>query len=239
MIPVLKTIWIYSWAGLLTLVLFLPVTLSAFLGSTGNLAFVFCKIWAGGMLWAARVRVRVIGAEKIEKGRAYVIMASHQSHFDIPALMMVPYLRFRWIIKKELRKIPLFGLALDLSHNIFIDRSNLEAAIASIDRGMDRLPPGVGVLFFPEGSRSGDGRIQEFKKGGFVLAIDRNLSILPIAINGSRRVMPKGALSFKPGLIEVVVDDPIETARLTRVKLDELARTTRTVILANFKPEFP
>jgi len=97
----------------------------------------------------------------------------------------------------------------------------------------------VSVMFFAEGTRSPDGRIQEFKKGGFIMALEKGLPILPITVNGSRKVLPKKSLVFRPGPIEVVVADPIVTTSYTRDQLPELMDRTRQVIISNFKPDYP
>ena len=235
-IDVFKVMWLALWAILATIVLFIPITLAATFSSTGNLAFNLSKLWAWALLIATRVRTRIVGKEKIKKGQTYIIISNHQSQFDILALVTRLGIQFRWIIKKELLKIPLFGYALLASRNIFIDRSNTKESIESINRGMKRLPKGTSIMVFAEGTRSPDGKIHPFKKGGFVLAIDYGLPILPITINGSRKVLPKGSVVFTPGEIEVIVGDPIDTKGYTRESLPELMERTRQDIVSSFKP---
>ncbi len=234
---VLKVLWLGFWAIVATLVLFIPITLAATFSSTGNLAFNLSKLWAWVLLISTGVKTRIIGKEKIKKGQTYIIISNHQSQFDILALVTRLGIQFRWIIKKELLKIPLFGYALLASRNIFIDRSNTKESIESINKGMNRLPRGTSVMVFAEGTRSADGKIHDFKKGGFVLAIDYGLPILPITINGSRKVLPKGSVVFTPGEIEVIIGDPIDTTGYTRERLPELMHRTRQVIVSSYKPE--
>lgn len=234
-----KILWLDFWLGLATLTLFAPVTVSPFLDSTGNLAFSLSKVWAWIMLKVTGVRPGIRGREKIRKGQSYIIIANHQSHFDPLALVTTLRIQFRWIAKKELLKVPLFGHALYASRNIFIDRSDKKKSITSIHEGMNRLPAGVSILFFAEGTRSPDGKIQEFKKGGFVTAIEKGLPILPVTINGSRKVLPKGSTVFYPGPIEVVVGDPIEGGNYTADTVGELVKKTRDTIISNFNPDYP
>ena len=163
---------------------------------------------------------------------------NHQSEFDILALVTTLGIQFRWIIKQELRKVPMFGYALYAARNIFIDRSDPSRAVQSIHAGVDRLPAGVSVMFFAEGTRSADGSIQAFKKGGFMLAIEKGLPVLPVTVNGSRRVLPKKSLVFHPGPIEVVVSDPIPT-RGYHETMPALIERTRQAIIGNFRPGFP
>ncbi|MBN2297461.1 MAG: 1-acyl-sn-glycerol-3-phosphate acyltransferase [Deltaproteobacteria bacterium] len=234
-----KVFWISVCAGLATVVLFLPITVSALLSSTGNLAFSVSRLWAHFMLLATRVRVKIQSRDRIEHGRSYIIISNHQSDYDILALVTSLGIQFRWIIKQELKSVPLFGYALYASRNIFIDRSNPASAIVSIHKGMDRLPEGASVMFFAEGTRSMDGKIQPFKKGGFVMAMDKGLPILPVTVNGSRRILPKKSLIFTPGTIEVAVGEPIETKGYTTDQLPELMDRTSQVIISQYNPDYP
>ncbi len=234
-----KVIWICLCAVFISLVLFVPVTLAAVTSSTGNLAFTISKQWARFMLLVTGVKVVIKNREKIRPGVSYIIISNHQSYYDILALVTTLGIQYRWIIKKELRKVPLFGYALYVSRNVFIDRSDSRKAIESIRAGLDRLAPGTGVMVFAEGTRSPDGTVREFKKGGFVMAIDNGFPILPVTVNGSRKVLPKKSLVFRPGVIEIVVADPIETIGLTREDLPSLMERTRNVIIGNIRPEYP
>jgi len=225
-------------AVIATIVLFIPITGAALMSSTGNLAFTLSKLWAFFMLKVTGVKVVIRNRDKVSRGAQYVIISNHQSMYDILALVTSLGIQFRWIIKKELRGIPLFGYALYVSRNIFIDRSNSSKAIESIHKGMDRLPPGTSVMFFAEGTRSSGNTIGEFKKGGFIMALEKGFPILPVTVNGSRRVLPGKSLVFNPGTIEVVVGDPIEAADFSRDTLKDLVDTTREVIVGNFRPDY-
>jgi 1-acyl-sn-glycerol-3-phosphate acyltransferase len=228
-----KIFWIYFWAVTMTLLLFFPIVLASLLSSTGNLAFSISKIWARVMLLISAARVEIIGKEKIVKGASYVIISNHQSVFDILAIVTSLGIQYRWTIKKEVLKIPFFGHALYASRNIFIDRGNLEVARASIRKGLDRLPAGASVMFFVEGTRSSDGRLLDFKKGAFVVALEKSYPLLPITVNGSRKVLPKGSIVFTPGKITVTVGDPIETGGYTHDTMPGLMVKTRAVIQKN------
>lgn len=234
----IKIVWIYFWAVLATLILFLPIVISSFINQTGNFTFFLCRIWSRIILFVSGVRVRITGKNRIKPGQSYVIISNHQSLFDIPALMQLGA-QFRWVIKKELRKIPLFGFALYTARHIFIDRSNREAAIRSIQEGVKRLPKGVGVLFFAEGTRSPDGKIHPFKKGGFALAVRGRLPVLPVTVIGSRKVLPKKSIVFTPGKIEVVVSDPIDVKKFSDEEVDSLKEKTREIIVRTFHQEHP
>ena len=235
---IIRVAWLFLWALMATLILCIPVIIAALLSRTGNLAFSLSKIWAYIMLAVSFVRTEIKNKAKIVKGQSYIIISNHQSQYDILALVTTLGIQFRWIGKKEVLKIPIFGYALYASRNIFIDRSNTASAIESINKGMERLPKGASVMVFAEGTRSDDGRIHEFKKGGFMAAIRRQLPILPVTVNGSRRVLPKGDLVVKPGKIQVVVGDPIETDGYTTDTVQKLIDKTRKVVMANFDPKY-
>lgn len=207
----LKATWILFWAVLLTLILFLPIVISALAGKRGDAAFHGTQIYAWIILRVCGIRLRVSGKEHIQPGQRYVILSNHASYFDPPALVLALGLQYRWVIKKELRKVPLFGLALETSRNLFIDRSKGADALESIKQGVAQLPDGTGILLFPEGTRSWDGRMLPFKKGGFVIARDGRLPILPVTIRGSHDRLPKGTAAFSPGQIEIFIHPPVNT----------------------------
>jgi 1-acyl-sn-glycerol-3-phosphate acyltransferase len=230
--------WLGLWAGIATIILGIPVMIAGLLSRTGNLAFSISKLWAYTMLAVSFVRTEIKNKDKILKGTSYIIISNHQSLCDIIVLITTLGIQYRWIIKKEILKLPIFGYALYASRNIFIDRSNTTSAIESINKGFDRLPKGVSVMVFAEGTRSPDGQIHEFKKGGFITAVARKISILPVTVNGSRRVMRKGSFTLKPGKIQVVIGNPIDTSGYTNDTIPELIDKTRQTIMANFNPEY-
>jgi 1-acyl-sn-glycerol-3-phosphate acyltransferase len=230
----MKIGWLFSWLVIATLLVFPPITLVSLFSKTGNGMFQLARFWAWLILKVSAVHIVVRGADKIDRSRSYMIISNHQSHFDGPALAWgLGGLQFRWIAKKELLDIPFFGHCLNSSRNIFIDRSNRESANASIQKGMEMLPAGAGVMCFAEGTRSDTGRVGAFKKGGFRAALQREMPILPITINGSRYVLPKGSLLFRRGIIELVIADPIETVGKSPHDLDELIKITRQTIISN------
>ncbi len=234
----IRVAWLGLWAAMATIILGIPVMLAGLLSRTGNLAFSISKLWAYTMLAVSFVRTEIKNKAKILKGTSYIIISNHQSLYDIIALVTALGIQYRWFIKKEVLKIPIFGYALYASRNIFIDRSNTARAIESINKGIDRLPRGVSIMVFAEGTRSPDGQIHEFKKGGFVTAVRRKIPILPVTVNGSRRVLPKGSLEVKPGKIQIVIGDPIDTSGYSTDTVQELIDKTRQAVMANFEPGY-
>ncbi|WP_336365669.1 lysophospholipid acyltransferase family protein [Marinobacter sp. C2H3] len=233
LLRLVKAAWIIAWAILMTLILFAPITLAALLGKRGDAAFRGTQIYAWVILTVCGIRLRVHGREHIQPGQRYVILSNHASYLDPPALVLALGLQYRWVIKKELRRIPLFGLALETSRNLFIDRSRGADALDSIKQGVAQLPDGTGILLFPEGTRSRDGNLLPFKRGGFVIARDGGLPILPVTVAGSHRCLAKGRAAFTPGVIDVVIHPPVAAGG---IPMDALIAQVRDTV-ASALPE--
>jgi 1-acyl-sn-glycerol-3-phosphate acyltransferase len=182
---------------------------------SGNAVMVLARVWSRLLLAVSRVRVTVRLHGTLSGGQAYVFAANHTSSVDIWALFVVLPVNFRFIAKKQLGRIPLFGWAMAAGRFIFIDRQNPAAARRSIARAAERIRSGTSVAIFPEGTRSRDGSLGPFKKGGGHLAAEAEVPIVPIAIRGGREVMPRGTFLLRPGHVHVDVGAPIPTDRST------------------------
>ena len=189
-------------------------------------------IWARFLCWIIGVTVEVRGLEKIDLSRPYIFAANHQSQFDIFALQGYSGFDFRWMAKKELFRIPLFGWGMKLAGYIPVDRSGGKKALKSLDEAAQRIAGGTSVIIFPEGTRSRDGEIHPFKAGGMVLAIKSKVPLVPVAIHGTYEVLPKGKLLAKPGNVIIIIGDPIETAGYTKKQKQELAERLHDAVLA-------
>jgi 1-acyl-sn-glycerol-3-phosphate acyltransferase len=162
-------------------------------------------------------------------------MANHQSNFDIPVLLGHLKVQFRWLAKVELFKIPVFGRAMRKAGYISIDRYHRESAFNSLKVAASKIKSGVSVLIFPEGTRSRDGKIRPFKKGGFVMAIDSGVPIVPVVITGTRAIMPKGRFRVYPGDVSMAIHKPIGTSTYTRETKEALMEKVRRVICDDFE----
>jgi 1-acyl-sn-glycerol-3-phosphate acyltransferase len=202
------------------------------LDPSGDRVVDLARLWSRAVLWVAGVRVNVEARGKLVPGQAYVFMANHLSTVDIWALFVALPIPVRMIAKKQLGAIPLFGWAMRAGRFIFIDRHNAAAARRTIDHATERIRAGASVLLFPEGTRSRDGQLQAFKKGGFHLAIDAGAPIVPVALRGTRELMPRGALGLKPGRVTVIIGDPIPTEGLTGDDRNALLDRVRNEIAA-------
>jgi 1-acyl-sn-glycerol-3-phosphate acyltransferase len=190
----------------------------------------YARFWARVSLRLAGVRLEVEGGGGLRDGEAVVYMPNHQSNADILALFAGLPGQFRWLAKEELFRIPLFGYAMHRTGYIPIDRSDRRKAMQSMVEAARRIAEGASVVVFPEGTRSPDGHLLPFKKGGFLLAIEAQAPIVPVAIHGSRAVVPKGRWSLRGGTIRVSIFPPVPTAGLSAAARDALMERVRTPI---------
>lgn len=174
-------------------------------------AQVFPRYWGRILCRLAGVRVRVEGMTNLDPRQTYIFAANHCSQYDIFSFQGYFPHDFRWIGKKELFRIPIFGQAMHRLGYIAIDRSHGRQALQSLDEAAKRIASGSSVLIFPEGTRSSDGALQEFKTGAAVLAIKAGVPIVPLGFSGSSRVLPKGRLLPRGGEIVIHIGAPIST----------------------------
>lgn len=184
------------------------------LDRSGRIYFWAGRTWTKWALIVCRIKLSVKGMEHVDPYGNYILVSNHASGFDIPVLMNTfPHIRI--MFKKELSYVPFWGWALRWGHHIMVDRKKGTEAIKSLDRAARAIGEGGQVLLFAEGTRTRDGKLQPFKRGAFSLAAKSGIPIVPIAINGSFSILPKGSFDIRPSQIEVVVHAPIETKHLT------------------------
>lgn len=162
------------------------------------------EAWSRGLLAAAGITVRIEGAEHLRGWRAALVMSNHQSHLDVPVLFQAIPPSLRMVAKAELSRIPIWGGAMRAGGIIFIDRRDRASAIASLELAKQQLAEGVSVWIAPEGTRSPDGALGAFKKGGFVIAEEVGADIVPVTISGTRVALPPHSRALRSG-VEVVV----------------------------------
>ena len=158
------------------------------------------------------VKIEVVGLEKLDWHRTYIFMCNHVSNLDPPIVMPVIPRRTSVLVKKELFRVPLLGWAMRLTSLVPVDRSNREAAVASLRRAADVLKSGINITVWPEGTRSPDGRLQSFKKGPFYLAMESGVPIVPITLAGTHAIWPKGEFAVHPGTATVIFHEAIDPA---------------------------
>lgn len=198
--------------------------------STPRTGGIFAVLWARVNGFFTPMNVTVMGAENIEPGTSYVITANHQSQYDIYVLYGWLGVDFKWVMKKELEAVPVLGLACKVLGHIYIDRSDSKSAVETIKAAKTKIVNGTSVLFFPEGTRSSDGKIGSFKKGAFKMAIDLGIPVLPVTINGTRNILPKGSMDLMPGGATMIIHKPISVKNYREENLNELMDKTRMII---------
>jgi 1-acyl-sn-glycerol-3-phosphate acyltransferase len=234
MINTVRTLLIFGWVILSTLLMGIAAIVISFFIRTGNPVHLIARAWGRGILRASRVNVIVKGLSLIDPRQSYIYMSNHQSNFDIPVLLAHLPVQFRWLAKAELFRIPIFGRAMRGAGYISIDRFNRESAFASLKEAAQRIKDGASVMIFPEGTRSRDGKIRSFKKGGFVLAIKAGVPIVPIVLRGTWPIMPKGRLLVMPGDVELEICEPIDTGGYNLQSKEALMEVVRTAIVEKF-----
>jgi len=195
----------------------------------GSALMPVARLWSRLVLKTYGVGFRPVYDPGFDPSRAYVYVANHQSQFDIPALVLSMHSDFRMVAKRGLLYIPIFGWALWLAGFIFIERSDRDKAIRRLDRTLSTIRRGTSVVVFVEGTRSPDGHLLPFKKGGFILAMKAGVPIVPVSIRGGYEVLPKGSLRVRPGTIHVIFGAPIPTSEYSpeSPSKDDLIATVR------------
>jgi 1-acyl-sn-glycerol-3-phosphate acyltransferase len=193
------------------------------------------QVWCRMIARTAGAPVSVFGLENLVPGQSYVFLSTHQSWMDIPAMLVYLPVQLRIAAKKSLFRIPFMGWHLQRAGHIPIDRNSTENAVTTLQRSADYLRDGVCVFIFPEGTRSADGALHLFKKGGFRLAVQAGVPVIPITIIGSRAVLPRDSIIFRAGPIRMYIDPPVPTAGLTDSDVPALIDQTRAAMLAHFR----
>jgi 1-acyl-sn-glycerol-3-phosphate acyltransferase len=213
-----------------------PFLIHALLSGKTDLIYQVGMKGAKLALWLSGVRLDVQGLEKIPRDTAVIFMPNHQSNCDPPAVITIlpPVLV---MAKQEFFRVPVLGTAMRLRGFIPVDRKNRERAIAAVEKAVEALKGGHSFLAFPEGTRSPDGRLQSFKKGLFVMALEAGAPIVPVSVSGARKVMPKGRFAIYPGRVRITLHDPIPTAGLAMNDRQKVIDLTRQAILQGLDPE--
>jgi 1-acyl-sn-glycerol-3-phosphate acyltransferase len=190
----------------------------------------------GGVIWSrlnaffTPMFVSVKGKENIEAGTSYIVIPNHQSYYDIFLIYGWLGLDIKWVMKKELAKIPGIGFGSKKVGHIFIDRSNSKTAMESLHAARQKLVNGTSVVIFPEGTRSRTGELIPFKRGGFRLALELKLPVLPVTVINTRSVLPADSLNLMPGRVKMIIHPAINIAGYDENSMPELMQKVRNTI---------
>lgn len=228
---VYKYVIYIPWLLLWTLVNFLGVVLVAPF-SQQRASRWFGGMWGRGLLRAVPARLRIVGERDFDRRQPYIVVSNHLSLMDIPILYGWLDLDLKWVMKKELRKVPMIGGGCAMLGHIFLDRGNHQAAVEELQQVKDRLLPGTSILFFPEGTRSRSGELQAFKLGAFRMARDIDLPILPITLKGADRILPPDNIQLRPGTATMIIHPPIPVAEVRANEPEALRDRARAIIAA-------
>jgi len=176
----------------------------------GRMMHIISKIFSKGVLLIAGVKLEINGRELLDRKESYIFISNHQSYFDIPVLMQAVPNNLRFVYRKSLSRIPIFGWGMYLSGYIPINRDNAREALKSLKIAAQKIKKGISVVVFPEGTRSTEEKLGEFKRGMFVIAEEAKVNLVPVTIDGSRKILPKQKFVINSGKVKVTFNKPIE-----------------------------
>ena len=212
-----------------TVLVCLTIIIGTAIGNGSFWGYYPAMIWGKIFCLLSLVRVSVKGRENIDKLTSYVFVANHQGAYDIFSIYGYLGHNFKWMMKKSLRKILLVGYTCHKAGHIFVDRSSPTAIRSTIETAKERLRNGMSLVVFPEGSRTFTGKMGPFKKGAYQLALEFNLPLVPVTIDGSFKVMPRTSKLPRPGHIVLTIHKPI-SAPSDEAGRNEVMDLTRTAI---------
>jgi 1-acyl-sn-glycerol-3-phosphate acyltransferase len=231
--------WTFIVAALLLIFLGIPIIIIGHilrrLFGVEDFIFPYAKLGCRIYVRSAGARVHVKGLEQLDRNQAYVFIANHQSTLDPPMLFAYLEHNVGAIAKIELSRIPIMKQGFPLAHVVPIDRSNRERAIESTRRGADELRRGHSLMAFPEGTRTVDGRVKDFKKGVFYMAVEAGVPVVPVVVNDTRLVMRKGSKRVIPGDVYLEVLPPVSTQGYSTENIEELVERVRSLIVPRVK----
>ena len=199
----------------------------------GNSQMVIARIWARSLLLIAGVRITAEGLEKIDLTRPFVIATNHASYFDTPVILDKIGLQFRFLAREGLFRIPLLGTHLKLAGHVPVSQKDPRAALRSMQEAADNIrEEGISMLIFPEGGRTRDGNLQDFKEGVAYIAIKAGVSIIPVGLTGTRDIVAMGSAIVRPGKVTLRVGEPISTEGLSLKDRQKLTDEVRERVLA-------
>ena len=231
----IRSVWIILAASVVTFGCSVAAIISGLINPYSSSTNGVIRFWSKTLLKIAGIDVEITGITNLKDGQPYIFMSNHQSTFDIMSCLAYVPGTARFLAKKELFRIPVFAQGMRAAGMIPVDRGNSKKARESIDQAVSEVKKGVSVIIFPEGTRTRDGNIQSFKKGGFVLAIKGGIPIAPIVLSGAREVMQKKEIRLQKGSIKLEFLKPVATEDYGLEQRDNLVKLVRDQIVERYE----
>jgi len=222
--------------ALYTVIIGIPVIAVSPFDRESRAVRALARVWIRWILATFRIRIEAHGLENVPTRAPIILMSNHQSLLDIAAIVLTlpPSVSWRFVAKKELVRVPIFGWCLVASGQIIIDRGDREKAVESLHRAAERIRGGASVIIFPEGTRSPKGSLRPFKSGPFHLALEAQVPIVPVTVSGSQRITPKGRLTVYSGTAKIAFGKPIPTRGLGLAQRNALKARVREAIAQGY-----
>ena len=231
----LRALFLILSAAVYTAILGPPALVSCFLDRSRRWPSFFQGLWADWLLWTNGIPMRLKGMENLKKDQSCILVSNHASILDILALISAVPFPVRFLAKKSLLWFPIFGWVLYFSGHILIDRQSAPSALRGLKKASSLLKQGISIVVFPEGTRSPDGKMKEFKRGAFLLAQHSKFPVVPVSITGSYEMLPRHGWCCWPGTIQIRMSEPIPTRDLSNQESRDLMRRVRETIIENLR----
>jgi 1-acyl-sn-glycerol-3-phosphate acyltransferase len=229
----LRTLFLIFSAVVYTGLLGLPALVACILDRSGRWASFFQRLWVDWLLRTNNIHPHLEGMENLKKGQSYILVSNHASILDILGIISAAPFPVRFIAKKSLIWFPIFGWFLCAADHILIDRERATSAFKSLKKASSLLQKGISIIVFPEGTRSPDGEVKEFKRGAFLLARHSKFPVVPVSITGTHAMLPRHGWCSWPGTMHIRMAEPIPTQDLSHQESKDLMRRVRETIIGN------
>lgn len=222
-----------------SLILFPFVVVAFLFDINGTYAHSIMRLWSKGNLYFGLFKWQIINEESIEKNKPYVIVCNHSSYFDICTTLALIPLQLKFVSRKNIFLVPLWGWSMYMARYVKVDLKNPRRAAKALFKSKKWLGKGFSTLIFPEGTRSEDGKIGAFDNGAFRLALNSGCPILPVTLVGTHHVIPKHTLFIIPSHIRIIYGKPIETSHLSKKELPKYIEDIRNQMIEDYTKYFP
>jgi 1-acyl-sn-glycerol-3-phosphate acyltransferase len=226
----IRSFFVWVAIALATALFGIPAIFAAFVPPRGDWFLFFARGWARTILAFCGISVRLLHPERLGGAGSVIVAANHESLADILVLLARLPLQVRFLAKRSVFRVPILGWSIRAAGFIPVDRGDRTRGVATVEAALARLKRGRSLVVFPEETRTRTGELSEFKKGAALLALRSGLSILPLGIAGTRRILPAGGWLMRPGRVVVAVGDPIEVAGRPAKERGEVTELLRAAV---------